>query len=49
MEQIVTPHALWIPAGNNHAAFARLNFVGITDPWDAGNTIRTLKNRKAGT
>jgi type III restriction enzyme len=35
-----TARNLWVPAINNHGAFGRWNFIEITDPWDAKNTIR---------
>jgi type III restriction enzyme len=37
-----TARALWIPAVNTHGGFGRWDFIEITDPWDAQNTIRAL-------
>lgn len=37
---------LWIPAVNNHGGFGRWDFVEITDPWDAKNTIRGHRDKK---
>lgn len=30
----------WVPAVNNHGGLGRWDFIEITDPWDAENTIR---------
>ena len=37
-----TTRNLWIPAINQHGGFGRWNFIEITDPWDAENTVRTF-------
>jgi len=36
-----TARNLWVPAINNHGAFGRWDFIEITDPWDAKNTIKS--------
>ena len=38
--KVATARTLWVPAVNHHGAFGRWNFVEISDPWDAENTIR---------
>jgi type III restriction enzyme len=38
--KVATARTLWVPAVNNHGGFGRWTFIEITDPWDAGNTIR---------
>jgi type III restriction enzyme len=38
--KVATARTLWIPAINNHAAYGRWDFIEISDPWDAQNTIR---------
>lgn len=38
--KVATARTLWIPAINNHGGFGRWDFVEVTDPWDAMNTIR---------
>jgi type III restriction enzyme len=46
--KVDTARTLWIPAVNAHGGFGRWEFVEITDPWDAQNTIRAiLKHRRA--
>ena len=35
-------HNLWVPAVNNHGGLGRWEFIEITDPWDAKNTIRAM-------
>jgi type III restriction enzyme len=35
-----TAKALWVPAVNNHGGLGRWAFIEITNPWNAGNTIR---------
>ena len=35
-----TARTLWVPAINNHGGFGRWEFIEISDPWDAKNTIR---------
>ncbi|MBW2149425.1 MAG: DEAD/DEAH box helicase family protein [Deltaproteobacteria bacterium] len=37
--KVATARNLWVPAINNHGAFGRWDFIEITDPWDAKNTI----------
>lgn len=38
--KVATTENLWIPAVNQHNGFGRWDFIEITDPWDAENTIR---------
>jgi hypothetical protein len=38
--KVSAARTLWVPAVNNHGGFGRWTFIEITDPWDAGNTIR---------
>jgi len=38
--KVATARTLWIPAINNHGGFGRWDFIEISDPWDAENTIR---------
>lgn len=38
--KVATTQNLWIPAVNQHSKFGRWNFIEITDPWDAENTLR---------
>ena len=38
--KVSTTRNLWIPAVNNHGGLGRWAFLGISDPWDAKNTIR---------
>jgi type III restriction enzyme len=40
--KVATSHNLWLPAVNQHGGFGRWNFIEITDPWDAENTIRAF-------
>ncbi|MEO0967176.1 MAG: restriction endonuclease subunit R, partial [Cyanobacteria bacterium J06639_18] len=42
--KVATTNNLWIPAINQHGGFGRWNFIEITDPWDAENTIQALIN-----
>jgi len=35
-----TARDLWVPAVNNDGRFGRWDFIEISDPWDAQNTIR---------
>lgn len=35
-----TARDLWLPAVNNDGRFGRWDFIEISDPWDAQNTIR---------
>ncbi|MFC1782013.1 BPTD_3080 family restriction endonuclease [Planctomycetota bacterium] len=37
--KVSTARNLWIPAVNNHVELGRWDFIEITDPWDAKNTI----------
>ena len=37
-----TARALWVPAVNAHGGFGRWDFLEVTDPWDAQNTIRRV-------
>ncbi len=36
-----TARDLWLPAVNNDGRFGRWDFIEISDPWNAQNTIRT--------
>ncbi len=36
------PRDRWVPAVNNHGRFGRWEFIEISDPGDAANTIRTM-------
>ncbi|MBN1903220.1 DEAD/DEAH box helicase family protein [Candidatus Sumerlaeota bacterium] len=38
--KVDTARTLWIPAVNNHGGFGRWEFIEISDPWDAANSIR---------
>ena len=38
--KVATARTLWIPAINNHGGYGRWDFIEISDPWDAKNTIR---------
>jgi type III restriction enzyme len=40
-----TARDLWIPAVNNDGRFGRWDFINISDPWDAQNTIRAHLKR----
>lgn len=42
--KVSTTQNIWIPAINQHGGFGRWNFIEITDPWDAENTIRAFIN-----
>lgn len=35
-----TARDLWLPGVNNDGRFGRWDFIEISDPWDAQNTIR---------
>jgi type III restriction enzyme len=50
MQSSKVAHArnFWIPAVNNHGNLGRWEFIEITNPWDAENTIRALLNAAAG-
>ena len=37
--KVNTTRNLWLPAVNQHGGFGRWDFIEITDPWDAENTI----------
>jgi type III restriction enzyme len=38
--KVSTARELWLPAINGHGDFGRWEFINITDPWDAENTIK---------
>ncbi len=38
--KVETARKQWIPAVNQHGGFGRWEFINITDPWDAENTIK---------
>jgi type III restriction enzyme len=38
--KVATARNLWVPAVNNDGRFGRWDFLEISDPWDAPNTIR---------
>ena len=38
--KVATARTLWVPAVNHHGGFGRWDFIEISDPWDAENTIR---------
>ena len=38
--KVATARTLWVPAVNNHAGYGRWAFIEVSDPWDAGHTIR---------
>jgi type III restriction enzyme len=38
--KVATTRNLWVRAINQHGGFGRWDFIEITDPWDAENTIR---------
>jgi type III restriction enzyme len=38
--KVTTARTLWVPAVNNHGGFGRWDFIEISDPWDAENTVR---------
>jgi type III restriction enzyme len=40
--KVTTARNLWIPALNNDGQYGRWDFVEISDPWDAKNTIRAM-------
>ena len=39
--KVAAARNLWVPAINNHGGFGRWDFIEISDPWDAKNTIRS--------
>ena len=45
--KVSTARSLWIPAINNFGGFGRWDFVEISDPWDARNTIRARLSSEA--
>jgi hypothetical protein len=45
--KVSAARTLWVPAVNNHGGFGRWAFIEITDPWDAGNTIRASLQQEA--
>jgi type III restriction enzyme len=42
--KVSTARDLWVEAVNNHGGFGRWEFMEISDPWDAANTIRASMN-----
>ena len=38
--KVETARSLWVPAVNNDGRYGRWDFIEISDPWDAKNTIR---------
>jgi type III restriction enzyme len=38
--KVETARSLWVPAVNNDGRYGRWEFIEISDPWDAKNTIR---------
>lgn len=44
-----TARDFWIPAINNHGGFGRWQFIEISDPWDAKNTIRSFIKSRSNT
>ena len=38
--KVAAARNLWVPAMNNHGGFGRWDFIEISDPWDAENTLR---------
>lgn len=38
--KVAAARTLWVPAVNNHGGFGRWDFIEISDPWDAENTLR---------
>lgn len=41
-----TARDLWLPGVNNDGRFGRWDFIEISDPWDAQNTIRAHVNNR---
>ena len=39
-EKVATTETFWVPAVNAQGDFGRWDFIQISDPWDAENTIR---------
>ncbi len=46
--KVSTARTLWVPAVNAHGRFGRWEFIEITDPWDAQNTIRAFLQQQRG-
>jgi type III restriction enzyme len=44
--KVSTARTLWIPAVNNEGSFGRWEFLEISDPWDATNTIRAFLQKE---
>lgn len=44
--KVATARTLWVPAINNHGGFGRWDFIEISDPWDAENTIRRMAQNR---
>jgi type III restriction enzyme len=44
--KVAAARNLWVPAINNHGSFGKWDFLEITDPWDAQNTIRAFVGNK---
>ena len=42
--KVTTARNLWVPALNNDGQYGRWDFIEISDPWDAKNTIRAMLN-----
>jgi type III restriction enzyme len=40
--KVSTARDLWVEAVNNYGGFGRWEFIEISDPWDAANTIRAF-------
>jgi len=45
--KVSTARDLWVEAVNNHGGFGRWEFIEISDPWDAANTIRAALATKS--
>jgi len=45
--KVSTARDLWTEAVNNHGGFGRWQFIEISDPWDAANTIRAVMKQEA--
>ncbi|MGB9152698.1 MAG: DEAD/DEAH box helicase family protein [Alphaproteobacteria bacterium] len=41
-QKVDTARTLWVPAVNNHGGLGRWQYIEISDPWDAKNTIRAF-------
>jgi type III restriction enzyme len=44
--KVSTARDLWVEAVNNHGGFGRWEFIEISDPWDARNTILTRQGSR---